>query len=221
MKNIFGILALLITVASSAQVNNFTLPWNPDANSDQIIGVTDLQSLLAVYGQTYSSESIFVTADSTHMLLKLDGETNYWQCLGRCDNLIGDWWMADMLDYSKHYDALFPVINPQSVSPTYWVKTVPNTGGELSMNVEKTPWFNASSSEQHVQEAYPNSSMYCFCATQELPRVEYSYCQDDDNLAFQACADDKVANGWYPLHGIATLSYNGFQKVQAFWRRAE
>ena len=67
----------------------------------------------------------------------------------------------------------------------------------------------------------------CYCAAHELPKVEYSYCEGGD---IQACAEDKVTNGWFPLNGVSShhksplggnTSGAGYQwKVQAFWRWA-
>ena len=64
----------------------------------------------------------------------------------------------------------------------------------------------------------PSYQYRCYCAARQLPRVKYSYCEGTD---IQECANEKVESGWYPLEGITKISYNGQNKIQAFWRWAE
>ena len=37
------------------RAQNIILPYNPDGNNDQLIGVSDLQDLLAIYGTEFSA----------------------------------------------------------------------------------------------------------------------------------------------------------------------
>ena len=39
----------------------------------------------------------------------------------------------------------------------------------------------------------------CLCATQELPKVECSYCHGDAKNGIQGCCDAKVEDGWCPM----------------------
>ena len=78
----------------------------------------------------------------------------------------------------------------------------------------------------YVVEQWAGDNQACYCAARQLPRVEYSYCK---GVGIQACADDLVSNGWYPLQGISShhKNPNGQDQdywqweVQAFWRWAE
>lgn len=58
----------------------------------------------------------------------------------------------------------------------------------------------------------------CFCYTRERPKVEYSYCAGGD---ITACANQKVADGWYQLEGISATTLSMGTIYQAFWRWAE
>ena len=54
MKHLMTLVALLVSTAAVAQIP--TLPWNPDENGDQLIGLPDLLGLLGVYGQVLPSD---------------------------------------------------------------------------------------------------------------------------------------------------------------------
>ena len=55
MKHLLTISALLVSSLAMAQNDPF---WNPDANGDDLIGVEDLVSLLAVYNTTIGIDSL-------------------------------------------------------------------------------------------------------------------------------------------------------------------
>ena len=71
MKHLMALLALLVSTAAVAQIP--TLPWNPDENGDQFIGLPDLLSLLGVYGQAAPGNmptiGYFTNLDSVGWLL--------------------------------------------------------------------------------------------------------------------------------------------------------
>ena len=54
MNRILSLLVLL-ALTTMAQAQSPYLPYNPDENADGLIGVADLQALLAVYSQEFSS----------------------------------------------------------------------------------------------------------------------------------------------------------------------
>ena len=51
---------LLFAASSLTAVGQVTYPYNPDGNADALIGVTDLQDLLATYGQGFVPNEILV-----------------------------------------------------------------------------------------------------------------------------------------------------------------
>ena len=81
MKRLVALMIYAVSLGAAAQIS-FDAPWNPDANGDAQIGVSDLQSFLAVYGQDFDLGT-FITPDSTHMLINR-GVADYTRCLGLC-----------------------------------------------------------------------------------------------------------------------------------------
>ena len=49
---------LLLAASCLTAVGQVTYPYNPDGNADTLIGVTDLQDMLAVYGQPFLPSEI-------------------------------------------------------------------------------------------------------------------------------------------------------------------
>ena len=72
--------AMMICAVSLGQRNS-SLPYNPDENGDMLIGVVDLQALLANYGQEFSSA--VVSEDGGHAIVGV-GSLTYFDCLFAC-----------------------------------------------------------------------------------------------------------------------------------------
>jgi len=210
MKHILTLSLCFLALSLSAQVNGWKIPWNPDANGDDLIGVSDLQSLLAVYGQIYSADQIYVTDDETHMLLDV-GNMGYVKCLGTCKNLGNHWSMADMVDVGRH-DSNLPVPGACWLeTETHWIGEVPY---QLEYNYQNNS-FPALTDGANGGDI----GVTCFCATSERPKVEYSYCREDDG-DFAECITSKMQEGWYPLGGLSAGGNYSYTH-QAFWRWAE
>ena len=73
------ILSLLVLLAFTtvAQAQSPYLPYNPDENADGLIGVADLQALLAVYSQEFSSA---ILSDNGNIAVVEVGSLNYYKC---------------------------------------------------------------------------------------------------------------------------------------------
>jgi hypothetical protein len=56
MKHLLTAIACFFALSMSAQEG---LPWNPNANNDNIIGTVDLLAMLNVYGEEYSVQTCF------------------------------------------------------------------------------------------------------------------------------------------------------------------
>ena len=65
----------------------------------------------------------------------------------------------------------------------------------------------------------PGHSYRCYCASRQLPRVEYTFCRGPWENTLE-CAEEKTSAGWYPLGGISAEEILG-HVGQAFWRWAE
>jgi hypothetical protein len=184
------------------------LPYNPDENGDGLIGVPDLQALLSQYGLEFNSAVLSEDAQSAIVYM---GEMAHPLCTQACENLPGFWHMSTMDDLALVWDEVIS-------SGITWLKKGHNT-----TNLPDNPYqyFEASNS-RHYSTLYPNAPYKCYCATKELPKVEYSYCSGGN---LQYCADAKVQDGWYPLGGMNLEKGNnsGFywsDFTQAFWRWA-
>jgi hypothetical protein len=188
------------------------LPYNPDENGDGLIGVPDLQALLSQYGLEFNSAVLSEDAQSAIVYM---GEMAHPLCTQACENLPGFWHMSTMDDLALVWDEVIS-------SGITWLKKGHNT-----TNLPDNPYqyFEASNS-RHYSTLYPNQDWKCYCATRELPKVEYSYCTGtifNSNLEYlMPCVEEKVQDGWYPRGGISSApSNNLIHRTQAFWRWAE
>ena len=86
MKHLMTLVALLLSTAAMAQIP--TLPWNPDENGDQFVGLPDLLGLLTVYGQEFENAIVAEDGESAIMYM---GDMGLLQCDHVCENLPGFW----------------------------------------------------------------------------------------------------------------------------------
>jgi hypothetical protein len=212
----------LAFLASSlcAQAQNFTLPYNPDENADGLIGVADLQGLLAQYGSEFSAAVVSEDGEDAIVFM---GNMAYPLCAQSCKNLPGMWTLPTMEDLGLVWNEVYTT----STTVYTWMKSSHSnvhqglTNNEGVVKAYDYFWSNSSTSAtQHIhqQTDHPSYNYGCYCAARQMPRVEYTYCEGTD---IQECANLKVQDGWYPLNGITKISYNGQNKIQAFWRWAE
>jgi len=207
MKHFLTASAMLCSFLAAAQFPN--LPYNPDENGDGLIGVVDLQGLLANYGNEFASAVVSEDGESAIVYM---GDMEYPHCKYSCDHLPGFWSLPELED-------LVPV----------W--------GEVAVGIERTwlfksgndnlnsnfPMFNGPDiygvGNKMSSTNYPTSSYRCYCAAKQLPRVEYTLVYGGGGN-IQSSAEYLVAAGWMPLD--LTLGDNvSSEIVQTFWRWAE
>ena len=58
----------LLCFSVSAQID-WDFPYNPDADNDGYIYSEDLLDLLAIYGQEYSSDELYLSQDSSSLIV--------------------------------------------------------------------------------------------------------------------------------------------------------
>ena len=202
MKHLMILAALLVSTAAVAQIP--TLPWNPDENGDQFIGLPDLLGLLTVYGQEF--ENAIVSEDGESAIMYM-GDMGFPLCAQACRNLPGIWSIAKLKDLGLVWS---DVLSGQRV----WL--------DDSSFENDIPYLYAwnPQAEDIFGTYYANEGYRCYCTAKQLPRVEYSYCEGSANFGeLQNCCDEKTADGWYPLSGIAPNEV--FEGFQAFWRFAQ
>ena len=208
MKHLMTLVALLLSTAAMAQIP--TLPWNPDENGDQFVGLPDLLGLLTVYGQEFENAIVAEDGESAIMYM---GDMGLLQCDHVCENLPGFWNMPSPPD-------LAPVLADVQ---TAWIAIDWSQEAlQRDANVYEYPFFDTGKirSTQFID----SENVSCYCTAKQLPRVEYSWCWGwyDD---FNDCVNAKVTEGWYPLdHGpvMFTGGSSGWNyHSQAFWRFAQ
>ena len=93
------LMALVVAVTAGAQD---WIPWNPDADFDNVIGVNDLMELLSVYG----SEFVLDVPDSEPYTLALQpaGHMKYWECESYCYGIGGH--VATWVELNLYPDSL-------------------------------------------------------------------------------------------------------------------
>ena len=188
MKHLMTLVALFGSFALMAQ-----LPYNPDANGDGLIGVADLQGLLATYGSEF--ENVIVAEDGESALLQV-GMMNYFECENACDILPGFWEIPKASD-------LVPIM--PVTSPWAWTQTPDN----LQITEQYMVSYFRDPPEL-VFSIFPGTNRRCYCAAKQLPRMEYSYCEGGN---IEECTSTKVQEGWYPLGGISTHENLGTPRV--------
>lgn len=209
LRVLAAILAVVLTSKSTAQ--SFPLPYNPDENGDGLIGVADLQGLLSNYGSEFSGAVISEDGESAITYM---GEMAYPVCAMACENLPGNWKMPKDEDLGLVWEEVSALgsqtwLQKESSSTVY----LSNSNSHVYSYIE-----NIGNGVTRYTSNVLEYSLRCYCTARQLPRMEYTYCEGTD---IQGCADEKVEAGWYPLEGITKISYNGQNKIQAFWRWAE
>lgn len=201
---------LFVAVTTEYAAQSFPLPYNPDENGDGLIGVVDLQGLLANYGNEFSGAVISEDGESAITYM---GDMAYPLCVQACKDLPGMWEMPNSGDLGLVWDEVYTT---NSVVYTWLKPETPSSNfpSRFRSIVSDTPQsHDVKGGIDEIAGEYR-----CYCAARQLPRVEYAYCGGTN---IQECANQKVEDGWYPLSGIAGLAYSGNNIFQAFWRWAE
>ena len=190
MKHLF---TLVIWVASSlamAQIPD--LPYNPDENGDGLIGVVDLQGLLANYGNEFASAVVSEDGESAIVYM---GDMGYYECEHSCNQLPGFWSLPSGAD-------LVPVFSDLNLNYTYtWLSMT----DFIEFPYNRAPYYEGASSisNRHVGGTVDvGSNYFCYCTAKQLPRVEYSICSYSttnlglaNSIQIQSCCEEKVAEG--------------------------
>ena len=182
----------LLCFSVSAQID-WDFPYNPDSDNDGYIYSEDLLDLLAVYGQEYSSDELYLSQDNSSLIVYV-GDMTRMECGATCLNLEGSWGNLNEVDIAKHYfDLTLETYDSQDIQNhtfLWYQKVQPNAGynanpiawemvlrirnGTTSSNGEDQfpPFTNlllgANDSQEHE----------CWCVTHQRPKVEYMHIQN-------------------------------------------
>ena len=208
MKHLLTLTALLISSLAMGQFPN--LPYNPDDNADGLIGVADLQALLANYGQEFSSAVVSEDGESAIVYM---GQMAYPFCAQACKHLPGKWELPNVEDLALVWDEVYTF----DVYTYTWLRRSAFSGHQQPNAFISGPYQPDS---QHYTARVDEiaSNWRCYCAAKQLPRVEYYKCVGDGSDAVEecvACVSTKLSEGWQ------LLPPGGSSVVQDLWRWAE
>ena len=217
MKRIFSL--ILCTVAFSAFSQDFPIPYNPDDDSNGLIGTPDLLSLLALFGEEFSAA---VVSEDNESAVMFTGDLAYPICVQTCKNLPGPWEIASFEDLGLVWDE----VKTNNTIVTTWIRKEDYL---ISSAQEPFQYFfsgTGSSTSNHTLEKtlYPAREYRCYCHIQEVPRVEYFTCSSscsDGVEALDACVNDKMADGWYTAGAAQVQQVYSTCHWQTLWRWAD
>ena len=137
MKHLLTLTALLISSLAMGQFPN--LPYNPDDNGDGLIGVADLQGLLANYGNE------FVGAVSSNGAAMVEvGELIKPECMTACHSLPGNWTIPTSKFLMQHMNLVNEVLdrdpNAQEDSDYFWAENDGYTDDRTSNDDQVLLW---------------------------------------------------------------------------------
>jgi hypothetical protein len=209
---------LLFAASCFTAVGQVTYPYNPDENGDMLIGVVDLQALLANYGQEFSSAVVSEDGESAIVFI---GEMAYPICAQACKNLPGIWEVPKIEDLGLVWDEVYT-----SNSNVYTWLSAPQSAEEGNVYVFKSENVSLGNDNAHrvISTPSPIWSWQCYCAARQLPRVEYFTCKascSDGYIALDDCVNEKLAEGWYPLQSQRQQQVYNDCFWQPLWRWAE
>jgi hypothetical protein len=213
MKHLLTISALLVSSLAMGQWPS--LPYNPDDNADGLIGVADLQTLLSNYGSEFSSAVVSEDGESAIVYM---GEMHYAPCALACQNLPGHWQTPEIEDLALIWDE---ICNVNTTTYT-WIKA--SDGDTFRYFYSNDASTQNSGSHYVATSNSPVVNKSCYCAAKQLPRVEYFTCKascSDGPAALDACVNDKLIEGWYPLQSQRQQAVYNDCFWQPLWRWAE
>jgi hypothetical protein len=221
---------LITLLIAALSLNAFSqgipqLPYNPDENGDGLIGVPDLQALLAQYSLEFNSAILSEDAQSAIVYI---GESDIFSCRLSCSILPGNWWLMTINEAGLVVEDLESIAESEQI----WIDhNYSNNSYPLGiLRINGSDGLIMTTTNRTMAENR------CYCATRELPKVEYSYCSGGtpESASFVECMNEKLAEGWYPLRGWPLArdkqgytGHTGFvygyspQTHASFWRWAE
>ena len=212
------LMALVVAVTAGAQTGLVEFPYNPDADGDDLIGISDLLELLGLFGAEFSEEDLYVNDNENAAVFHVVGNWTYGMCSAKCSDLpSGKWRVIDLQTWSHFHNE----VEQMAISGTeyLWLRD-----GELGTH--KNTIDGDYGNKGRIVLHNTSDQITCVCEIHERPKVEYSYCRTHyDPSVFTECCNEKVADGWYPLSATTGVSgntsSNGDAFGQAFWRWAE
>jgi hypothetical protein len=187
-------------------------PYNPDATEDGFIGSPDLLELLSLYGEEFSSAILSENQESAIVYM---GAMAHPLCTQACNNLPGFWHMSTM-------DDLGLVWVDVNLGEEYaWVKRNINATTDSPDNPYQYYGADNAGFSRHNATFYPNQDFRCYCATKELPRVEYKIITYNSIQYVEASINTHAQEGWRVMAVAPPNDNNSSPLPVTMWRWAE
>ena len=208
-----------VSLVVAAQFPN--LPYNPDENGDGLIGVVDLQSFLAVYGNEFTN---LLTAEGGGVAFHLSEDLLSWtECNTYCAKLPGDWQLVSRAIVNTHLDEMQMLMPLSTNGSDYW------WNASSPENPRTCRWEDETTSNGGNIISWSNSSInsypyQCMCMIEERATIEYFTCKascSDGAEALDECVNLKALEGWLPLSTPSTQQVYNDCFWQPLWRWAE
>ena len=215
MRYLFALLFAALSFNAVGQIQ-YDFPYNPDADNDAFVSSTDLLELLAIYGEAFSTDELYLSQDSTSLIVHV-GDMSPFDCHVACEGLEGNWGVITTRELFKYRDQLSMDDLTSSVGAgsfddlVTWMYVIDNSGDinppawqmqALSRNGVPTGWNGSgyndiyppftTSISINSQNVY-NNIPECWCATQQSPRVEWHRINEDD---WEDNNDQLSDDGW-------------------------
>jgi hypothetical protein len=205
MRFLFTILIAALSLNAFSQ-GIPQLPYNPDENGDGLIGVPDLQALLAQYGLEFNSAVLSEDEESAIVYM---GEMAHPVCNLACDNLPGVWHMSTMNDLGLVWDEI------TELESSIWIGNLDFAYRNEEPSKVRAYHYYSPTFDSHNVIQYPGDLKDCYCAAHELPKVEYKIVVDNHDPELTALS----SQGWKLLD----LGYmdNNSRVTGVMWRWAE
>lgn len=190
----------------NAQFDNGQWPYNPDAEPNGFIGITDVLELLQFYGADFNVATL--STDSSSALIFI-GASNYWNCGHSCKQLGRAW---DILDGEALFTHADTVLGSAADASTYaWLKS------DVSSAVLATV-KTGGSDVGRVYVGNASDAHHCYCSAKVHPEIEYMIV-GGGSAQVTAQVNSKIAEGWFPLGNVVAPSTLVF--YQTLWRYSE
>jgi hypothetical protein len=179
MKHLLTIISCFAVLSISAQTD-YPFPWNPDADLDGWVSTEDLLLLLTVFGTQFEPDTW--ETDSISAAVVLDGNHNYFQCQSYCNDIEGNWRMADLDAFGRHFDLA------SSVSAYFWV----NGNDKLNSSdfaYDTYQLYGPTGNMDNVNVNNFSQAKKCMCYIQSSPFVPSQF-TEDSNLALWSSVSD-------------------------------
>ena len=235
MRYLITLLFAALSFNAVGQIE-WDFPYNPDADNDAFVSSTDLLELLAIYGEAFSTDELYLSQDSTSLIVKIGHEMNKIECFSGCMHLEGSWRVVNHSDAAYFYDYLteeLPIFDAYAYGNSYtlfpsseylWI----NNSGDKNYYPRasqlqpfyKNEWHGYGTSEVDLILEHPSltyqitvsnlpeyNKCECWCVTHQRPKVEWHKISES---LFDDMKEELSNDGWRLHSGIGGQLY--------FWR---